>query len=210
MQHRSSSFRLTCHRGRGLGHRPQVLEQPADDLRRVVRRRRLPNPPRLDPRQRPHRRHATGDQIRPAARSPCGSRPGASAISTSPSSSTCTSPAAHSRIARCAALSPCAWVRATSTTRAGGGRRGGHRPAVIGRARTREQLLERRLPRPAVRSQPPHRRLLVGSTTARAAADPATPAGPRPPAPRPRPAASAKRRLSEPSTPPRRLLLHRY
>ena len=101
-----------------------------------------------------------------SCRSADGSRPGASAISTSPSSSTSTSPAAHSRIACCAAVSPCACVRATSTTCATRLTGGGQRPAVIGGARAGEQLLERRLPRSPVRSKPPHRRRLLISQRA--------------------------------------------
>ena len=86
---------------------------------------------------------------------------------------------------------------------------GGQRPAVTGRARAEEQLLQRRLPRPAVRAQPPHRRPLARPPRCGAAAGPRAPAGRRLPGRRPRQPhpskpPSAERRSPLAASPPHR------
>ena len=108
-----------------------------------------------------------------SCRSPCGNRPGASAISTRPSSSTCASPAAHSRIALCAAVCPCAWC-AQPAPPAPAPRSHRSTASCVSRPGSGEEFLKRRLAthraRQATTPRPAHRHPGAG-----VAADPADP-----------------------------------
>ena len=151
-------------------------------------RRRLPDSPRLDPRTATTRRARHRRPGPPAAAARAGAAPARrrSAPARAAAPARPRPPIRGSRV--CAAFSPCACVRATSTTRAGGTPDGAQRPACSAAREPENNSSSVRLPRPAVRAQPPHRRP-ARSAASVAPRQPllAAPAGPRPPAPQPQP-----------------------